>query len=74
MRLRRRFAANIVGLARSGEGYVERMARVPLQVGDVVLLQGDRTALPDTLARLGLLPLADRNVTLEGAKRPDYSH
>ena len=52
--------------------YVERMARIPLAVGDVILLQGDRTALPDTLARLGLLPLADRNVTLEGAKRPDY--
>lgn len=72
MRLRRRFAANIVGLARAGEVFTERMARVPLQVGDVVLLQGDRAALPDTLARLGLLPLADRNVSLEGAKKPDF--
>ena len=72
MRLRRRFSANMVGLARAGEMYVERVARTPLAVGDVVLLQGDRTALPDTLARLGLLPLADRDVTLETAKQPDY--
>ena len=72
MRLRRRFSANIVGLARAGEMYVERVARTALEVGDVVLLQGERTALPDTMARLGLLPLADRNVTLETAKQPDY--
>lgn len=72
MRLRRRFSSNIVGLSRAGEAFSERMARVPLAVGDVVLLQGDRAALPDTMARLGLLPLADRNVTLEGAKKPDF--
>ena len=72
MHLRRRFAANIVGLARSGDAFSERMARVPLQIGDVVLLQGDRAALPDTLAQLGLLPLADRNVSLESTKKPDF--
>ena len=72
MHLRRRFSANIVGLARNGEAFRERMSRVPLQVGDVVLLQGNKTALPDTLAQLGLLPLADRNVSFEGPKQPDF--
>ena len=72
MRLRRRFSANIVGLARRGEAFSERMSRVPLHVGDVVLLQGDRAALPDTLARMGLLPLADRNVSLNSKKQPDF--
>ena len=40
MRLRRRFGANIVGSARSGEMYVERMARTPLAVGGCHFITG----------------------------------
>ncbi|MCC2101964.1 MAG: SLC13 family permease, partial [Hyphomicrobiales bacterium] len=38
-------------------------------VGDVVVLQGFEGALPATLAELGCLPLADRNLELDRAEK-----
>jgi di/tricarboxylate transporter len=64
LRLHTRFGVNLLGVSRQGQQILERVGRVPLKAGDVLLLQGERAALPDTLASLGCLPLAERDIEL----------
>ncbi|MDH3474040.1 MAG: SLC13 family permease [Rhodospirillales bacterium] len=64
LRLHTRFGVNLLGVSRQGQQILERVGRVPLKAGDVLLLQGERAALPDTLASLGCLPLAARDIEI----------
>ncbi|MFQ5776269.1 MAG: SLC13 family permease [Kiloniellaceae bacterium] len=64
LRLHTRFGLNLLGVARQGEPITERLGRVRFVAGDVLLLQGEREALPETLAALGCLPLAAREIPL----------
>ena len=64
MRLHTQFGVNLLGLARGGAPVTERLGRVRLAAGDVLLLQGERATMPGTLASLGCLPLAGRDITL----------
>ncbi|MEM7223888.1 MAG: SLC13 family permease [Pseudomonadota bacterium] len=66
MSLHTRFAVNLLGISRQGQPIVERLGHVPLKTGDVLLLQGERVALPDALTALGCLPLAGRDIKLDG--------
>lgn len=47
---------------------VKRLGDRRLQEGDVVVLQGDLSEMPQTLAELGCLPLAERNLQLGRGK------
>ena len=64
LRLRRQHGVAVVALARAGERVARRLASVHLRAGDVLLLQGESETLPDTISSLGLLPLAQRGLSL----------
>jgi di/tricarboxylate transporter len=59
---RQRFGANVVALRRDGHAVVEKLSRIRLAVGDVVLLQAGREETKRLLAQNGLLTLSPRPV------------
>ncbi len=63
-----RYDLNLIALARQGRAFKKRLDNVSFLPGDVVLLQGRRDDLAETVAELGCLPLAKRGLRL--AKRP----
>ena len=60
VRLLYRYRVALVGVSRQGEKFRDKLRKVELKPGDVVLLLGDAERLADVTTRLGLLPLADR--------------
>ncbi len=62
LRLRERYRVNLLAMSRRGRRTTARLHRIHFQPGDVVVLQGDAAAMADTLAELGCLPLAQRNL------------
>ena len=67
MSLRERFGVNLLALSRRGRQVSQRLRRVRFQQGDLLVLHGNKDAMPDTLAELGCLPLAERNVGWGGS-------
>src|SRR5919107_2787898 len=59
-----RFNINLLAGSRSGQRFTERLRDISLQVGDVLVLKGDLTRVPDQLRELGCLPLAEREIRL----------
>jgi di/tricarboxylate transporter len=64
LRLRARFDTNLLAISRRGRPITTRLRDVPLFAGDVLLLEGPAGELPDVIAKLGCLPLADRKLVL----------
>ncbi len=64
LRLRERFGVNLLAVSRGGKRNRARLHDVLFEEGDVVVLQGRAGTMPDTLASLGCLPLAGRNLQL----------
>jgi di/tricarboxylate transporter len=62
LRLRERHGVNI--LAVGGRSTGVRLRRVKFRIGDVIVVQGNLHTLPETLQRLGCLPLAERRLDL----------
>ncbi|WP_372394367.1 SLC13 family permease [Azospirillum sp. HJ39] len=62
--LRERYGANLLALSRRGRPIRQRLRRVRLQPGDLVVLQCRQAAMSDTLAELGCLPLAGRDLAI----------
>lgn len=62
--LRRRSSNTLVlmAVARQGKPIRKRLSNVRFRVGDVLLLQGPESAVEEQIARLNLLPLAEREV------------
>lgn len=58
------YGINLLAVSRKGKRIKERLAEVMLTTGDVVVLQGNRKALPAVLKELGCLPLAEREILL----------
>jgi len=63
--LRSRYGINLLAIARSGEPVRSRLRDARFRAGDVLLLQGARDQLTDTVRALGCLPLASRHLALE---------
>ena len=59
-----RFSINLIAMSRKGERMTERLGAAKLRLGDTVLLQGNRKALPGLLREFGVLPLAERPILL----------
>jgi len=59
-RLLYRYRVALVGVSRQGRRFREKVRKLILKPGDVLLLLGAEERLADTTGRLGLLPLADR--------------
>jgi len=64
VQLHERFGVNLMALSRQGESMRQRISRIPFQVGDVLLLQGETKTMAANLNLLGCLPLAQRKITL----------
>ncbi|HEY3916927.1 MAG TPA: SLC13 family permease [Stellaceae bacterium] len=64
LRLRGRYGVSLVAISRSGKRNVTRVAHIPFSAGDAIALQGDAQSMSETLASLGCLPLAERNLQL----------
>ncbi len=58
------YGVNLLAVSRKGKRIRERLGEVMLRSGDVVVLQGQRQALPGLLLELGCLPLAERSILL----------
>lgn len=64
-----RFNVNLLAVSRKGERLTQRLGTITLRLGDVIVLQGNRRALPEILRDLGLLPLAERPILLGTVRR-----
>jgi di/tricarboxylate transporter len=62
--LRQRYEVNLLAVRRAGQSIQQRLSSLRLRAGDVIILQGWRSTLPDVLAELGCVPLADRSLAL----------
>ncbi len=67
--LRNRHGLNLLAIARQGQRVRNRLDRAVMRSGDVLLLQGDSGAMPETLSRLGCLPLMRRGLRLGQERR-----
>ena len=68
MRLRDRYGVILLAMSRRGQQVRQRLHHVRFQTGDLMVLQGRTEEMAETLASLGCLPLAERNLRL-GRKR-----
>jgi di/tricarboxylate transporter len=64
-----RFGISLLAVSRRGERIAERLNRLALRPGDVVILKGEATRLPDMLAALRILPLTERGIALGRSRR-----
>lgn len=62
--LMERYQVRLLAVSRSDERITHRLRAVKFRAGDVVVLQGSRDTLPDTLRELHCLPLAERPIRL----------
>lgn len=63
LRLTGRYGINLLAISRRGERLRERLGQVSLQVGDILLFQGDSERLSQVVPSLGCLPLGEKRVT-----------
>jgi len=69
LRLRQRFGVNLIAVSRHGQQFRDRMQTLRLRAGDALLLEGDPERLPEVIATLGCVPLAERSLQV-GQPRP----
>jgi len=69
MQLQRRLGINLIAVSREGERLTHRLGGTVLRAGDVVVLQGPLSLLPERLSELGALPLAERALRLGNSGR-----
>jgi di/tricarboxylate transporter len=62
VRLLYRQAVTLLGVSRQGQRFRDRVRKLEIQAGDILLLLGDAKRLPDVVDWLGCLPLADRGI------------
>jgi di/tricarboxylate transporter len=60
---------NLVAVSRASEPFRGRLRSFQFRTGDVVLLEGDPANLPEAVADLGLLPLAERDLHVGRPRR-----
>ncbi|BBK33183.1 di/tricarboxylate transporter [Stella humosa] len=65
LRLRARFAVNLLALSRRGRPVAQRVRDTAFAPGDVLLLEGDADRLTDAIREMGCLPLANRRIALQ---------
>ena len=64
LRLYQRYQVNLLAVSRRGERITRQMRSVELKPGDVLVLQGNLTTMPEALGELRILPLAERDLRL----------
>jgi di/tricarboxylate transporter len=69
LNLRATYGLNLLAISRHGEHLESQLRDISFRVGDVLLLQGRSETLPAALKTLGILPLAERKLTLAQPRR-----
>lgn len=69
MHLQRRYGVNLIAVSRQGEELTKRLGSIVLRSGDVIVLQGPSSLLPEQLRELGALPLVQRSIRLGYTRR-----
>lgn len=69
IRLHEKYGINLLAIARQGQSIRQRIRSTILQTGDVLMLQGETESMPEILAELGCLPLAERKIRLGKPRR-----
>ena len=69
LRLHSEYGLNLLGVSRRGQRFVSRLRHINFRLGDVLLLQGQEEAVQTALPRLGLLPLAERELRIGQRRR-----
>ncbi|MBL4603516.1 MAG: sodium-coupled transporter [Emcibacteraceae bacterium] len=64
IRLKSRWALNLLGVSRQGKNINHALHKLVFQAGDVLLVQGDVDSMAKSMDRLGLLPLAGRGFNM----------
>lgn len=64
-----RYDVNLLAVSRQGERIKERLGEIIFRLGDVIVLQGKDTNLPNILREFGCLPLARRPILLGSIRR-----
>jgi di/tricarboxylate transporter len=59
-----RHGVNLLGVSRQGTRFRERVRRLAIQAGDILLLLGPSERLPEVVNWLGCLPLAERGLQI----------
>ncbi len=67
MRFRRRHGVNLLAISREGEAIHHRLAHLSLRAGDVLLMQGSKEHIRETMMGLGCLPIAAREISISRA-------
>ena len=67
--LKQQYGVNLLAVGRGGERITQRLRDVSLRPGDILVLQAGERALPNIMTSLGVLPLAERDIRLGGARR-----
>ena len=62
--LRARHGIAVLAVSRGGRHFVSRLRTMVPKIGDVLVIEGEESALPRIIADLGCLPLAQRNLRL----------
>jgi di/tricarboxylate transporter len=69
LKMHEHFGVNLLAVSRQGQSPKTRLGSIRFKVGDVILLQGDRTTLKQVLPTLGCLPLAERGLNVVRRRR-----
>ncbi|MBC4017039.1 SLC13 family permease [Siccirubricoccus deserti] len=69
--LRERFGVSLLAVSRRSQRITQRLNAVRFRRGDVLILKGAGSGLPEALGTLGVLPLTERDVAL-GRRRRSY--
>jgi di/tricarboxylate transporter len=59
-----RHGVNLLAVSRRGRRIANRLRTVKLRAGDVIVLRGNLTTMPETLGELHCLPLAERDLNI----------
>ncbi len=62
LELRTRYSINLLAISRQGSSKVSRLRSMPIQAGDVLLVQGAAEAISGFASQYGCLPLATRDI------------
>ncbi|MFQ5348966.1 MAG: SLC13 family permease [Thermoanaerobaculia bacterium] len=62
VRLLYRHGVTLLGVSRQGRRFRERVRKLEIRAGDILLLLGNAKRLPDVVDWLGCLPLAERGI------------
>ncbi|MAZ04700.1 MAG: SLC13 family permease [Sneathiella sp.] len=69
LRLLTRHGVTLLGVSRQGEKFRERVRKLDIQAGDILILLGSVDRVPEVAQWLGVLPLAERGLSVTQYRR-----